>query len=133
MRKNFNINDVSKNSPINSRACYMLPFRFTTYSNCLAPWFLKTIMKKLSKTCKMHPNTLEGLRNACLGTHVLLPKKISGRKAQLVCLAIQTIFFFKKFLHQYVLSHLTMFLNIVKLKCPSKKLIILKNSSSSLS
>ena len=53
-----------------------------------------TIMKKLSKICKMHPNTLDGLRNACLGTDILLPKKIFARKAQLVCLAIQTIFFF---------------------------------------
>ena len=45
----------------------------------------------------MHPNTLEGLRNACLGTHVLLPKKIFGRKAQLVCLAKQAFFFSKCF------------------------------------
>ena len=40
----------------------------------------------------MYPNTLEGLRKACLGINVLLPKKIFGRKAQLVCLTIQTIF-----------------------------------------
>ena len=40
----------------------------------------------------MYPNTLEGLRNACLGINVLLPKKIFGRKAQLVCLTKQTIF-----------------------------------------
>ena len=31
-----------------------------------------TIMKKLSKICKMHPYTLDGLRNACLGTDILL-------------------------------------------------------------
>ena len=92
-----------------------------------------SIMKKLSKICKMHPNTLDGLRNECLGTDILLPKKIFGRKAQLVCLAIQTNFFFTMFLHQYVLSHLTMFLNIAELKCPCKKLLILNNSSSPLS
>ena len=61
----------------------------------------------------MHPNTLEGLRNVCLGIDLLLPKKIFGRKAQLVCLTIQTIFW-KVFLHQYVLSHLTMFNALAK-------------------